>query len=63
MQPPSPEKSYPPLSHQPSLKVEGLSSPPPIFENLVGGSTLQGRVHTMMIAAWIHIIHIHQEIY
>ena len=35
------EKSHPPLSQQPPLKVEVLSSPsPPLFENLIGGSTL-----------------------
>ena len=35
-----PERSHLPLSQQPPLKVEVLSSPPPLFENLVGGSTL-----------------------
>ena len=35
---PLPEKSHSPLSQQPPLKVEVLSSPPPLFENLVGGS-------------------------
>ena len=32
------EKSHRPLTQQPPLKIEVLSSPP-IFENLVGGST------------------------
>ena len=36
---PFPEKSHPALSQQPPLKVEVLSSPPPLFKNLVGGST------------------------
>ena len=36
--PPPHEKSHPPLSQQPPLKVEVLSSPP-LFENLVGDST------------------------
>ena len=49
-----PEKSHPPLSQQPPSKVEVLSSPPPpLFENLVGGSTpLQkggGEVPTMTL--------------
>ena len=34
----SPERKSPPLSQQPSLKDEVLSSTP-LFENLVGGST------------------------
>ena len=33
-----PEKSHLPLSQQPPLKIEVLSSPP-LFENLIGGST------------------------
>ena len=38
--PPPPEKVHPPpLSQQPPVKVDALSSPRPLFENLVGGST------------------------
>ena len=44
-----PEKSHPPLSQQPPLKIETLSSP--TIENLVGGSTPScrkgGGVHAM----------------
>ena len=36
--PPPPLKKSPPPSQQPPLKVEALSRPP-LFENLVGGST------------------------
>ena len=40
LQPPPPEKSQPPHSQQPPLKVEILSNPPFWkFENLRGGST------------------------
>ena len=48
--PPPPEKSHPPLSQQPPVKVEVLPSPP-FFENLVGGSTparKKGGMHTMV---------------
>ena len=34
-----PEKSHSPISQHPTLKTEVLLSPPPHFENLVGGST------------------------
>ena len=36
---PLPEKKLPPLFQNPSLKIEVLSRPPFLFENLVGGST------------------------
>ena len=36
---PPPEKSHPLFHMNPPLKVEVLSSPPSLFENLVGGST------------------------
>ena len=38
MQPPSPEKSHPLVPSNPPLKIEVLSSPP-LFQNLVRGST------------------------
>ena len=55
MQPPLPEKSQAPLSHQPPSKNWGYFKPPP-FQNLVGGWTSPppcrkgGRgLHTMLI--------------
>ena len=36
--PAPPEKSHPLFISNPPLKVKVLSSPPPLFENLVGGS-------------------------
>ena len=36
-----PEKSHPSLSQQPPSKSWGPVKPPPLFENLVGGSTPQ----------------------
>ena len=47
------EKNHPPLSQQPPLKIEILSTLPLLFENLVGGSTPnppaeKSGVHTMV---------------
>ena len=43
----------PPRKTLPPLKIEILSSPPPLFENLVGGSSPPaergGGVHTMTV--------------
>ena len=53
LQPP-PEKSHPLFPCNPPLKIEVLSAPP-LFENLIGGSTppphthTEGGVHTMML--------------
>ena len=43
LQPLPPEKDYSPLFQQPPLKLEVLSNSPPLFENLVGGSTFPSR--------------------
>ena len=63
-----PEKVTPSFPATPHLKAEVKPSPPPFFENLVGGSTSQqkkGGLHTMLIShKHTHIdIHKHTQIH